>query len=355
MLPMNSLPLPHSDPTPLFDWVRGIHATELLVAAVAHFALFDRLDGRLLSTDELQKELGLETRPFIVLTTALRAMGLLARTQNDRWGATPMAQEHLAGDGNFSIAGYVALAAQNPSVLAMVERLRTNRPAGADTQENRPEAGTAFIYRKGQTSAMDDETTARALTQSLAGRARNVAPFLARQLPLPHARLLLDVGCGSGIYSFALLRQNPQLRAVLIDRPYVLAVAQELAQSYEVADRIEFFPGDMFQCDYPQQVDAVLLSNVLHDWDTPECRQLMQRSAAALRSDGRLLIHDVYLRDEMDGPLAIALYSAALFALTEGRAYSAAEYRAWMAEVGLRPDPSILPTLSHCGILGGSQ
>ena len=55
---------------------------------------------------------------------------------------------------------------------------------------------------------------------------------------------------------------------------------------------------------------------------------------------------------ELDGPLPIALYSAALFSLTEGRAYSAAEYRSWMEEAGLQPG-EITPTLVHCGVLAG--
>ena len=44
------------------------------------------------------------------------------------------------------------------------------------------------------------------------------------------------------------------------------------------------------------------------------------------------MIHDVFLNDALNGPLPIALYSAALFCLTEGRAYSAAEYRTWLTE-----------------------
>ena len=62
---------------------------------------------------------------------------------------------------------------------------------------------------------------------------------------------------------------------------------------------------------------------------------------AALPSGGRLLIHDVYLNDALDGPLPIALHSAALFTLTEGRAYSQAEYRAWLVAAGLSPEDAI--------------
>ncbi|HWY88282.1 MAG TPA: methyltransferase, partial [Gemmataceae bacterium] len=156
----------------------------------------------------------------------------------------------------------------------------------------------------------------------------------------------------TGIYSIAFLQKNPRLRAVVVDRPEVLKVAQEMAHAYAVADRLQCQPGDMFHCDLPRG-DVVLLSNILHDWDVPECRSLIRRCAAALAPAGRLLIHDVFLNDALDGPLPIALYSAALFCLTEGRAYSAAEYRAWLAEAGLAAGP-VTPTLIHCGVLEGT-
>jgi hypothetical protein len=98
----------------------------------------------------------------------------------------------------------------------------------------------------------------------------------------------------------------------------------------------------------------VLFSNILHDWDEPECRELTARYAAKLPSGGRMLIHDVFLNDTMDGPLPIALYSAALFSVTEGRAYSAAEYRLMLREPGLVADGSVVTTLVHCGVLTGT-
>jgi hypothetical protein len=81
---------------------------------------------------------------------------------------------------------------------------------------------------------------------------------------------------------------------------------------------------------------------------------LVQRAAAVLPPGGRLLIHDVFLDDDLGGPLPVALYSAALFSLTEGRAYSAAEYRGWLREAGLIPG-EVVPTLVHCGVLAGTK
>ncbi|HEX5442404.1 MAG TPA: methyltransferase [Pirellulales bacterium] len=341
------LPAPAIDPTPIFEIFRGNYATELLTAAVAHFDLFAHLAEGPRAEQELRTNLGLQPRPANVLFTALRAFGLLRNDAQGRLELTALAREHLLPDGEFDVSGYIGLAADSPAVLTMVERLRTNRPPGMDD-----DSGTAFIYRQGVRSAMDRADTARHLTMSLAGRAKNVAPVLAEQMPLAGARHLLDVAGGSGMYAIAWLRRQPRLRATVWDRAEVLKVAAELAAEYGVAERLQCVAGDMFDDPVPGDADVMLLSNVLHDWDVPECRRLVGRLATALPAGGRLLIHDVFLNDALDGPLPIALYSASLFSLTEGRAYSAAEYRQWLFEAGLAPRP-IVPTLIHCGVLEG--
>jgi hypothetical protein len=343
------LDAPTTDPTPVFEIFRGNYATELLTAAVAHFHVFELFTAGPVPFADLRNRLGLAERPCHVLVTALCAFGLL-HPKGGQLELTELAREHLLPGSPFDVSGYVGLAADSPGVLQMVERLRSNRPAGEKPEEK----GAAFIYREGITSAMEEEASARHLTLALAGRARNVAPVFAQRANLDSARLLLDVGGGSGIYSIACLQKHQHLRAIVWDRPEVLKVAQELAQAHGVGQRLECRPGDMFRDPVPDGVDVVLLSNVLHDWDVPECRALVKRCAAALPSGGWLLIHDVFLNDALDGPLPIALYSAALFALTEGRAYSAGEYRAWLAEAGLTAK-AIVPTLIHCGILEGKR
>ncbi|MDB5305148.1 MAG: methylase involved in ubiquinone/menaquinone biosynthesis, partial [Phycisphaerales bacterium] len=282
---------PRLDPTPIFDLVRSSFGTELLAAAVAHFNLFALLAKRPLTFDELRQELGLAHRPATVLLAAIRGMGLVVADGSGKLALSPAAREALEPGGEFYMGDYVALVAENPGVKNIVERLRTNKPV-----ESRPDdRGAAYIFREGMESAMDHEASARRLTLALAGRARIVAPALAKNFPLPGARKILDVGGGTGLYSIALLRANPDLRAVIWDRPEVLKVAKEMAQTHGVADRIDFAPGDMFADPVPGGCDVALLSNVLHDWDIPECEALLKRCAAALPKGGKLLIHDVYL------------------------------------------------------------
>ena len=339
---------PQTDPAPIMEIFRGSYGTELLTAAATHFHVFGKLAGGPKSIADLRGQLGLAERPAVVLLTALRSFGLLVLDREQRLALSPLAREHLVPGGEFDVSHYIGLAARSPGVQEMIERLTTNRPAAQKTAE----AGAAYIYRKGMDSAMEKEATARHLTLALAGRAKNVAPVLAERVPLSEARLLLDVGGGSGLYSIACLQKNQGLRAIVWDRPEVLKVAQEMAVAHGVTNRLECQPADMFVDPVPEETEVILLSNILHDWDVPECRALVNRCAEALPPRGRLLIHDVFLNDALDGPLPIALYSAALFTLTEGRAYSGAEYREWLTAAGLAPK-EIIPTLAHCGVLAG--
>jgi SAM-dependent methyltransferase len=346
----SALTAPQFDPTPIFDFARSYLGSQILTAAVAHFDLFGRLAQQPLAFDALREDLDLAERPAQVLVTALRAMGFLATDAAGRIMLTPTAAEHLVPGGTFFIGDYLSLIADEPGVRELAQRLRTNRPAGTDSEQ----AGPAFIYRAGERSAMDRADLARHFTLALSGRAKNVAPLLAQAVDLSSAKLLLDVGGGTGIYTAALLQKHPRLKAIVLDRPEVLKVAAEFAESYGVAERLECRPGDMLSGEPLPAADVVLLSNVLHDWDVAECRQLIASCAQSLPPRGRLLIHDALLNDTLDGPLPVALYSIAIFSVTEGRIYSRAEYRAWLAEAGLQPGGG-WPTMVHCGVLEGTK
>ena len=344
----NGLQSPGTDPTPIFEAFRWRYGSNLLTAAVAHFGVFERLSRGPVSEADLKQHLQLESRPFIVLLTALQAMKMVQRDSQGRLQATDMALEHLDSKEPFYVGDYLGLAADSPEVLDLVERLKTNQPADINHQ------GAAFIYRAGVKSAMEQTALARHFTLSLAGRARNVAPVLAEKLDLKGVSHLVDVAGGTGIYALALLEKNPHLEVTLVDLPEVLNIAREMAATSPHKERLHLVEGDMFEWKPDIQVDAFLFSNIFHDWDVAECQNLMHRYSELLETGGRLIVHDVFLNDALDGPAAIAFYSAALFTLTEGRAYSADEYRSWMEACNFQVTGPI-DTLIHCGILTGTK
>jgi ubiquinone/menaquinone biosynthesis C-methylase UbiE len=317
----------------------------LLTAAVAHFGIFNALARGPVAASDLRAQAQLGERQFSVLLTGLKALQLITE-QNGRVQMTPIAREHLSPSQPLDVSDYIRLGAESPGVLSLVEHMRKNKPAGMAKGDDR----AVFIYKDGLESAMEEDASARHFTLMLAGRAKNIAPVLAQKVDLSTAECLLDIGGGTGLYSIAFLQRFPRLKAIIFDRPAVLKVATEFAQQYDVANRIQYVAGDMFTDSFPANCDCHLLSNVLHDWDIPECRQIVAKSAAALPPRGRLLIHDAFLHDDHSGPLYPALFSVALMILTEGRNYSAAEYKSWLTAAGLTPSEPI-PTLVHSSVL----
>jgi SAM-dependent methyltransferase len=340
------LSIPQTDPTGIFEYFNAGFGSKILVASAMHLNIFGRLADGPLPREGLRSRLGLAERPMSVVVTALKAFGLLHEGQDGRLGLTELARTHLVPGGEFDVSDYLALAGDAPGVKDLFRGLRTNQPKG-DSPEG---AGAAYIAGDGVKSAMQVEGMAEWLTERLAGRAKSTAAKLVERAPLDGARLLLDVGGGTGIFSIAYLQRYPALQAIILELEHVAKVAACYAKRYGVADRLSCVSGDMFACSFPKDVDAILLSNILHDWDVPKCLGLLRRCFDALRPGGRLLIHDVLLDDDLSGPLHIAIYSVVLFYLTEGRAYSAAEFNAWLGEVGLIPsDPQ--PTLVHCSVI----
>ena len=125
---------------------------------------------------------------------------------------------------------------------------------------------------------MERAASARRLTLALAGRAAGRGAGAGRAVhPLEGSRLLLDVAGGSGLYAIAYLLRHPELHAIVWDRPEVLKVAHEMAVAHGVADRLGCMSGDMFRDTIPAGADAILLSNVLHDWDAIECWNLISK------------------------------------------------------------------------------
>src|SRR5688572_11933546 len=135
----SALSVPQLDPAPIVEIFRGSYGTELLTAAVTEFGVFARLSEHSRTFEELREQVGLERRPAQVLFTALRAMKLLTVDASGRLTLTDLAREHLVPGGAFDMSNYIGLAAASPGVREMIERLRSNRPAGHD------DGGAAFI------------------------------------------------------------------------------------------------------------------------------------------------------------------------------------------------------------------
>lgn len=174
------------------------------------------------------------------------------------------------------------------------------------------------------------------------------ARMLARTLPaareladsdvLRGVRTLVDVGGGTGTVVAEVLKRNPAMRAVVLERAGVLELARSYLGEQGVADRCELVEGDFF-ASVPAGGDVYLLKSVLHDWPDERCVTILRNCATAMNSDGRLLIVEAVLADRMTSSaneIPGALLDLIMLAYAGGRERTATEFGQLLDQAALR-------------------
>ena len=111
----------------------------------------------------------------------------------------------------------------------------------------------------------------------------------------PHARHILDLGCGAGNYTLKLLERLPGLDATLIDlsQPMLDRARERVSQA--TAGRITTIRGDIRNVELPDgQFDIVLAAAVLHHLRADqEWRDVFTAFHRALRPGGSVWVFDL--------------------------------------------------------------
>ncbi len=323
MTPHDLTRAPQTDPIEIYRLRDGIYAADLLAAAVVHLDFFTWLAKNPGTLAQICRAFDFAERPADVMLTLFQAMNLVRR-ECDVFHATELAREHLVKDSPWNVAPYFGSLKDRPVTLDFLRVLRTDKPANwASAKE-----GAAWA------SAMEQEQFAENFTAAMDSRGVLLGQALAARVHLAGRKRLLDIGGGSGIYACCFAAANPQLEAVVLEKPPVDAVTRRRIAARGLSARVSVQTGDFFKEPLPAGFDAHLFSNVLHDWDVPLVKELLRKSAAALAPGGLLVIHDMHLNADKTGPLPQACYSAILMHATEGRIYGVAEMDAWLRETG---------------------
>ena len=211
----------------------------------------------------------------------------------------------------------------------LVAVLRTDgQAAWASATPAPPGSGQDWSGRLG------DAEFAATITAAMDARGAFLAPRLADLLSdLPVTRLL-DVGGSSGIYAAAVLRNRPEARGAVFERPPVDVAARTLIHARGQDAQLTVHTGDVFRDPLPPGYDVHLYSQVLHDWDRDRVEHLLTASFRALEPGGWLVDHDTHVDADKRGPLPVAEYSVLLMHSTPGKCWSVGELAEMAEQVG---------------------
>jgi SAM-dependent methyltransferase len=156
------------------------------------------------------------------------------------------------------------------------------------------------------------------------------ADAIADSLDMRGVDNLMDLGGGSGVVSFALLRRNPGLRAVVVDIPNVCATGREIARENAMQDRIEYLEADFVRDELPTGFDRVLLCDV-----GPYSKPFFQKIRGSLNSGGRLVIVGQFAPKKGEAPASRLQWAFVGSLENPDTAYTTmTELRSWLIQAG---------------------
>lgn len=320
---MNLTHAPATDPVSIYRYRDGLYAADLLACALVYLDFFTRIHEKPRTFTEICADFQIAPRTADVMLTLFRAMGYLERN-GEAFQLTNLAREHLVSTSPWYIGPYYASLKERPICKDFLQVLRSDKPANWGS----------FKDEKEWARAMEDPRFADNFTAAMDCRGIYLGAAVARTVDLSNYKRLLDIAGGSGIYACSLAARFPHLSATVLEKTPVNRIAAQAIEKRGFASRVSVLEQDMFQTSFPVDYDVHIISNVLHDWDLPVVESLLGKSAAALRSGGLLIIHDVHINEEKSGPLPNASYSAMLMHSTEGKCYSTSELHPVLEKLG---------------------
>lgn len=163
-------------------------------------------------------------------------------------------------------------------------------------------------------SWFSDPEVAQTYTQAQHNGSVATARYLVKKkLKLDGATDMLDVGGGSGAFSYVFTESTPGLRSTVLELPEVCRTGNAIKkqQSEDVQARVKFVELDATSPVWPvskESYDIVLMSYISGSVPESIITLLYKNALEALRPTGRLLVHDFMVNDSLDGPVLGALW-----------------------------------------------
>ena len=301
----------------------GLIANSLLYCGI-ETGLFDALGKGPKSTQQLEKELNINTRAVRALLSPLAALGLVERDE-DLWKNSEVADKYLV-QGKASYMGtYFAKTlyeGQNRRLGNLLDVLKSGVPYEQVMVYGEEWRSRAKVVIPGQHEG------------SLA-----TANYLMKKkiLDLSKNKAFLDLGCGSGAYAIAACQTYPKLKACCVDFEEVLEVTKEFIETSGLAQRITTQSLSYLHDPLPEGYDMIWFGGTLNGYSAKQIQTIMAKVYDVLPDGGQLSLYDYFLFNDRTGPIFAALMNVGSFiGSSEAHYLTLGEMEQILDEVGFR-------------------
>jgi ubiquinone/menaquinone biosynthesis C-methylase UbiE len=241
--------------------------------------------------------------------------------KDGRYSLTPVSDRFLRKESDDYIGAMQESDAMWMDWTKLADVVRTGKPIGHVEAQNEAEA---FFPTLIKTLHIMNREPARATARVLwAGGARK-------------GLRVLDVACGSGVWSIAIAEADRKAKLTAQDFPAVLEHTKTYLKRHEVASRYDFLAGDLKKVDFgASKYDIALLGNIVHSEGERSSRDLFKRLHRALTPGGKIAIIDMIPNEERTAPPFPLFFALNMLLRTsEGSTYTMHEYTEWLKDAG---------------------
>ena len=279
--------------------------------------VFRRLADGPAARAELREVTGLGQHAIEVLMDGLEGLGFVRR-RDGRYRMAGRMRKWLAGDRRAATCAVLDFAGDVAKRFATLpDTLRQGGPADFHAVPISPDGWAKYLaflqaYGTGAEARVVRWTKAPA-----------------------SARRMLDLAGGPARYAVAFARAHPELRVEILDLPPAIEGAERAVAKAGLADRISLRAGDLFETDWGDGHDLILVSHILHCLPEERCRDLLGRARQAIAPGGKLIVQDVNFPA---GPVGFGpgFTSLLYFAMMGTRSWPNTAITRWIEGAGFR-------------------
>jgi len=306
-----------SSPAGLLEIVNGFRKSRIILSAF-ELGIFTNLAGGAMSGQSMADKITADPRATDRLMNALVAIGLLEKS-GGVFSNTPFSAKFLVTTEPAFLGGLSHQVHLWKTWSSLTEAVRkghsvTIKESIGKRDENWLQSFIAAMHSRTQ-------------------QARGVAELV----DLSHTKTMLDVGGGSGAFSYAFISINKDIVSTIFDLPTVTPITQTYIEKEGYSKSVKTISGDYLKDDFGGKYDLALVSAVVHINSREENQLLVNKCSEALNPGGQLIIMDHIMSEDRTEPEIGAIFAINMLVGTlKGDTYTESEIRSWMANAGLK-------------------
>lgn len=335
----------HSNAPPhaaMLQLISGFWISRAIYIA-AKLGIADHLHDQPQSAEELAGATGTHAPSLYRVLRALASVGVFAQDSDNRFRLTPLS-ETLRTDAPGSLRAF-----------AIVELGEEHYPAWGELLHSVRTGEIAFDHVFGMPIAeyyARHPENAKIFADAVTGMNLAMNNAVVSSYDFSSIGKIVDVRGGHGNLIVSILKANPEMKGVLLDKPPRIEGARARIEAEGIGDRCEVVGGDFFES-VPPGGDAYILNGIIHNVDDARAVAVLRNCYRAMMEKGKLLLVEAVVPRGSE-PHFSKFHDLILLVMTGGRERTEDEYRALLEASGFRL-AKIVPTESPVSVIEGER